>query len=296
MEIFKMSAFIKYYFFKSDRITPLKSNNFLFIKKDCLDLQKKSNSKPFMSSVFQHKIPFPKPAIPKDITLEKSKDLAKNTAEKAENAIPQIAILILAAGNSSRLGQPKQLIEFNEKPLICHIIEQALFVKMHSVFVVLGGNKSAILPKIGHLPVTMIDNKNWKDGMGSSIAVGVKKIQEKNPKTTGIVTLLCDQPFVSADLIYQIITQQQKTNAKIVASKYAGHLGVPAYFSQPIFSELLSLKGQAGAKKVIQQHLSVTKFVSFPEGIFDIDVPEDLVRIEEWAKILEKKNKFPLNE
>lgn len=247
-----------------------------------------------MSSVFQHKIPFPKPSIPKEIALEKGEILEERLSDNSEEAVAQVSILILAAGNSSRLGEPKQLVEFNGKPLICHIIEQALFVKAHSVFVVLGGNKSVILPKISHLPVTIIDHEDWKKGMGSSIATGVRKIQEKQPKTTGIVTVLCDQPFVSADLIYQLIAKQKETDADLVAAQYAGDLGVPAFFSQSIFPKLLLLNGQVGAKKIIRKHLSTAKFVAFPEGIFDVDTPADLVRIEEWAKILAKKNKFPL--
>jgi len=255
---------------------------------------KHQHYKPLMSSVFHHKIPFPKRVIPKEITLEKGESIEETFSKNVEKAVPQVSILILAAGNSSRLGQPKQLVEFNGKPLICHIIEQALFVKTHAVFVVLGGNKALILPKISHLPVTIINHENWGKGMGSSIAAGVKKIQEKQPKTTGIITLLCDQPFISADLIYQLITKQKETNADLVAAQYAGDLGVPAFFSQNIFPDLLLLNGQAGAKKIIQKHVSTAKIVAFPEGIFDVDTPEDLIRIEEWAKILAKKNKFPL--
>ena len=88
-----------------------------------------------MSSVFHHQIPF---------------------------LSSEVAILILAAGNSSRLGEPKQLVLYKGKPLITHVIEQALFAKTHSVFVVLGGNKEVIYPKIAHLPVTFIQNKNWQ--------------------------------------------------------------------------------------------------------------------------------------
>ena len=76
------------------------------------------------------------------------------------------------------------------------------------VFVVLGGNQEVISPKITHLPVTIVVNKNWKEGMGSSIAAGVKAIQKQYPNTTGIVTVLCDQPFVSANLIYKISHEQ----------------------------------------------------------------------------------------
>ena len=236
-----------------------------------------------MSSVFQHKIPFP--IVSKSQLLEQGAEEQQTEVDSSS----EVSILILAAGNSSRLGQPKQLVVFDGKPLICHLIEQALFVKTKSVFVVLGGNQEVILPKITHLPVTIVVNKNWKEGMGSSIAAGVKAIQKQYPNTTGIVTVLCDQPFVSANLIYKIITVQQETGADVVASSYSGSLGVPAFFSKVIFKELLNLTGKIGAKKVIQQHLSEAKFVSFPEGIFDIDTPEDLVRIEEWEKILNKK-------
>lgn len=250
-----------------------------------------------MSSNFQHKIPFSissqKPLLEKKAVEKREKDLEKEAISPPEEIVSDISILILAAGNSSRLGQPKQLVNFGGKPLIVHIIEQALFVKMRSVFVILGGNQSLILPKIAHLPVTIINNENWEKGMGSSISAGVKAIQKQHPTTTGIVTLLCDQPFVSADLLYQIIQTQAETQANIVASNYAGNTGVPAYFGQSIFPELLSLKAKGGAKKIIQQHLSTLSCVSFPEGIFDIDTPDDLKRINDWLDILKKKNTMP---
>lgn len=251
-----------------------------------------------MSSNFQHKIPF---SIPSQGHFLKKETLERNVEnqESETTTIPPItvsdvSILILAAGNSSRLGQPKQLIEFAGKPLICHIIEQALIAKMRSVFVVLGGNKSLILPKITHLPITIVENENWQKGMGSSIAIGLKAIQKQHPETTGIVTLLCDQPFVSADLIYQIIQQQQATQAEIVASSYAGNVGVPAFFSQTIFKNLLKLTKKGGAQRIIQQHISTTSCISFPEGIFDIDTPEDLARLKTWSEILRKKSMIPL--
>jgi molybdenum cofactor cytidylyltransferase len=253
-----------------------------------------------MSSNFQHKIPFSIPfsrkkLFSKDSSFEKSiGNEAYDATTASSETVSDVSILILAAGNSSRLGQPKQLVEFAGKPLICHIIEQALFVKMRSVFVVLGGNQSLILPKIAHLPVTIVDNENWQKGMGHSIAVGLNAIRQQHPETTGIVTMLCDQPFVSADLIYQIVQQQRATQAEIVASSYAGNIGVPAFFGQTIFEDLLNLEEEGGAKKIIQQHLSITSCVSFPEGIFDIDTPEDLERIKVWSDILHKKNTMPL--
>ncbi|MFT4759432.1 MAG: molybdenum cofactor cytidylyltransferase [Paraglaciecola sp.] len=253
-----------------------------------------------MSSNFQHKIPFSISSkgrlLENSDIIENLKKVENENIKRPEEIISDISILILAAGNSSRLGQPKQLVNFGGKPLICHIIEQALFVKMRSVFVVLGGNKSLILPKITHLPVTIVDNENWAKGMGSSIATGLKAIQEQNPETTGIVTLLCDQPFVSADLIHQIIQKQEETQAAIVASSYSGNAGVPAFFSQSIFKELLNLSEKGGARKIIRQHLSEIECVSFSEGIFDIDTPEDLNRIQEWSKILQKKNTAPFED
>lgn len=241
-----------------------------------------------MSSNFKHKIPFPE-IIRKKKKGEKATIQSNNEAPIQENST---AILILAAGNSSRLGRPKQLVSFNGKPLIVHIIEQALYVKANAVFVVLGGNQASILPKIKHLPATIVLNEDWEKGMGNSISTGVQAVLKKHPNTTGIVTTLCDQPFVSAELIYQIIQKQAATKAEIVAASYAGNLGVPAFFSQSFFEKLIHLKAKRGAKKLIQQHLSSVEAVPFPEGIFDIDTPEDLVRIDEWAKIVEKKNKM----
>lgn len=241
-----------------------------------------------MSSVFHHKIPFP--AFSANHAAE---NLTENQPENTANDSRDIAILILAAGNSARLGTPKQLVDFNGKPLICHLIEQALFVKTKAVFVVLGGNQELISPKISHLPVHTVRNEYWQNGMGQSIQTGVRAILKKHPKIAGILMLVADQPFVSADLIYQLIQTQQATGAKIVASTYAGNQGVPAIFDHTLFGQLLALDGQTGAKKIIQQDAENTPTVSFPEGIFDIDTPADLQRIEEWHQIIAAKNKAP---
>jgi len=232
-----------------------------------------------MSSNFEHKIPF----------YHKTNSISNRVSE---NTSTEIAVLIIAAGNSSRLGQPKQLVEFEGKPLLTHIIEQALFAKLDSVSVVLGSKKDLISSTINHLPVSIIENKKWKTGMGSSIAIGVKKITEHQPKVTGILILLCDQPFVSAELIREFgdIFRTKKVN--LIASGYAGNVGVPAMFGKNLFIDLQAKQGKGGAKKIIKKNLSKGLVVPFSEGIFDIDTTEDLERIREWKAILDKKNKF----
>jgi molybdenum cofactor cytidylyltransferase len=188
----------------------------------------------------------------------------------------EIGILILAAGASTRLGQPKQLLNYQGKPLIRHMAEVAIASGCCPVGIVLGACAETIKLHLIDLNIYIIDNEQWRTGMASSIRCGLPKMMSITPHLDAIVLMVCDQPFISASLIHQLIDKHQTTNCSIVASEYAGVLGVPALFHRTLFPELEMLQGDVGAKFMIRQHRSHALSIPFAEGGIDLDIPQDL--------------------
>lgn len=191
----------------------------------------------------------------------------------------KIGVLILAAGASTRLGQPKQLLRLGEKTLLAQICETALSIENQQVVVVLGANCEAIKPSVKHLPVEVVFNEKWVEGMGSSIACGMAHLPEK---TEAVLLLLCDQPFVTPVFLEKLVEKWLTSDCSIVASQYGGSFGPPAIFHQKMFGELATLSGQQGAKKLMERHRSDLSLVDFPEGEMDIDTPEDLTHLQQF--------------
>jgi molybdenum cofactor cytidylyltransferase len=187
-----------------------------------------------------------------------------------------IGILILAAGASTRLGHPKQLLDYRGKPLIRQMAEVAIASICQPVGVVLGACAETIAPHLADLDIHIACNEQWQTGMASSIQCGLRKMLDVDPNLEAIVLMVCDQPFVSPHLIHQLISEYQTSNSLIVASKYAGILGVPALFHKTVFSKLFALQGDVGARSIIQQHRSHCLSIPFAEGAIDLDTPNDL--------------------
>jgi molybdenum cofactor cytidylyltransferase len=200
------------------------------------------------------------------------------TAEK--NKEEQVGIILLAAGGSSRLGKPKQLLLYKGQTLLQNTLSVALTSNAQSVMVVLGANADILQTEITNGKIHVVVNDDWQEGMGSSIRTGVKAITEINPSTEGVILLVCDQPFINSALLNNLITAHQKTGKEIVACTYGNTFGPPVFFHQSLFSELLQLKGDTGARSIVQKHLDNMEAIPFPEGIFDIDTKGDYEKIK----------------
>ena len=184
----------------------------------------------------------------------------------------KIASLILAAGSSSRLGRPKQLLEINGQTLLQRAIASAREVSK-DIVVVLGANENLIRPTLTDLPVDIVLNENWEVGMSTSIRTGISFLEKKT--TDGALIMLCDQPFVNSNLLKKLRNYFIENKYPIVASEYEGKVGVPAIFDISLFEKLKKLQGKSGAKKLIMSHLDQTLKVVFEKGKFDIDTEED---------------------
>lgn len=188
-------------------------------------------------------------------------------------------IIILAAGASTRMGAPKQQLIYQGKTLLQRAIQTALNSGCTPVIVVLGAHAMIISPEVPKELVTMIENRNWEEGMSSSIRTGISALQEKAPLATGVILMVCDQPHLNVEHLQQLMQQKLDTGKGIVASYYKNTTGVPVLFDKMFFPELLALKGQEGAKKLLLQFEQEVAAVPFPLGEVDVDTREDYERL-----------------
>lgn len=190
-----------------------------------------------------------------------------------------IGIVILAAGASTRMGTPKQLLRYQDRSLLRHTIEVAIASVCRPIVVVLGANVQLIRSDISQLSIQIVENLQWTEGMSSSIGVGIQELKTSCPEVEAVIVTLCDQPFISTKIINQLASAYHSTNQPIIACKYAETLGVPALFSDRLFSELITLTGGEGAKQVINKHSQEVFSISFPEGAMDIDTPKEYAEL-----------------
>ncbi len=186
---------------------------------------------------------------------------------------------MLAAGSSARLGKAKQLLQYKGKTLLQHSVETAINTTINPIVVVTGCNADLIAGQINNMPVDIVVNEKWQDGMASSIVCGLNFLLSKYPLADGVIFMMSDQPFVSAALLNSLLITQQQTAKEMVASCYNNTIGVPALFHKTFFPQLLWLSGDAGARKILQQHSSEVATVSFAQGNIDIDTEEDYEKL-----------------
>lgn len=195
------------------------------------------------------------------------------------NIHENMGAVILAAGSSSRLGRPKQLVNFKGKPLLQHTIDCIDDFEFNPSLLVLGANRDEILANTNTQSNTVVINDDWSEGIASSIRKGLKKSLELNPSMKQILYLLSDQPYVSSDIIQRLIDSHFTGSHTITACTYNNNIGVPAIFDESLFPKLMTLKGDTGAKKIMMQHRRDVQIISFDEGAFDVDTEEDVEKL-----------------
>ena len=190
-----------------------------------------------------------------------------------------IGIIILAAGESVRMGEPKQLLAYRGGTLLHHAIETALTLPGTPVIVVLGAHAARIRAQVRDPGVFITENPDWRTGMGGSIRAGLNALLTAHPGIAAALFLLCDQPLVSASHLGNLVATHERTGRAIVASEYGGVLGVPALFSRTLFPELLALNGTDGARQIIQTRRDQAMGITFQDGAIDIDTPAEYARL-----------------
>ncbi len=187
----------------------------------------------------------------------------------------EIAIIILAAGSSSRMGQPKQQLVIDGQPLLQNVVSTSLASKTDKIVVVLGSQASANEELLKELPVTVIRHQQWHEGVGSSLKKGLSETLKLYPDLSAVILLVCDQPYLTSAHLNNLMDEFQHTGKAIVASTYKETMGVPALFDQSLFPKLLALKNHQGAKKIIEALPALRTTVPFPKGETDLDTPDD---------------------
>jgi molybdenum cofactor cytidylyltransferase len=183
-------------------------------------------------------------------------------------------VAVLAAGASTRMGTPKQLLIYQGKTLIRRAVETALASVCDPVVVVLGANAVAVGNEL-ELPVVVARNPEWETGMSSSVRVGLETLLATDRGMDGVVMMLCDQPFVTPELIDRLVERRRQTRKSIVATDYHRTYGVPALFASELFPELADLTGDHGARRIIQKHGYDAASVLFTDAAIDVDTPRD---------------------
>lgn len=187
-----------------------------------------------------------------------------------------IAVLIVAAGSSSRLGRPKQLLPWLNSTIIGHAINTAFELQKERVYVVLGAHYNLIKPEIAASGVQILKNENWQEGLGSSIATGVLRLNSDHKTVDGVLILLADQPLITATYLEEMCILFDKQHRHIVATRYGKNgIGVPALFGRSYFDQLCQLSDDKGAKALIEQNRDKVIMPALLPNVTDIDTQED---------------------
>lgn len=202
--------------------------------------------------------------------------------DTADSASSHIHVVVLAAGASTRFGSAKQLVRINGRPLLHGAVSRAVELAGHSVTVVLGANAGELAPLLRHSPASIAVNRDWAEGIASSIREGVAQA----PATAdGVLVALADQAAVTTEDLRRLAGLWRRNPTSIVTAQYAGTVGVPAIFPRWCFRELTELRGDRGAQVLLQRHVDRLVRLPMPSAELDIDRPEDLLALEQSTEL-----------
>ncbi|MUP47451.1 nucleotidyltransferase family protein [Gramella sp. BOM4] len=197
------------------------------------------------------------------------------------NDYNKIGVIILAAGSSSRLGSPKQLVQYRGKALLQHTIDTVKTLDLKSNVLVLGAHSEMINEAIDDQGFETVFNSVWKEGMASSIRIGLDTLIKLDTDIEHVMILVSDQPFISAEEMEALLNFHIETGQDATFSEYDGGAGVPAVFSAVLFPELEKLEGDQGAKGLFKRSDLNFGTHPFKKGNFDVDTPEDVRQLKE---------------
>ena len=188
--------------------------------------------------------------------------------------------IVLAAGASSRLGQPKQLVKIAGETLLARTLRLLRESASDPIFVVLGAHAENISSAVDLSGALVVSNLQWQQGISNSIHAGIAALEQHDPTAQAVMLLVCDQPKLSAQHLQSLFDAHARSDSPaIVASQYAGIAGIPAIFPASQFARLQALQGDTGARQLLRKPECPLITVPFAGGEVDIDNPEDLEAI-----------------
>ncbi len=177
----------------------------------------------------------------------------------------------MAAGASERMAQPKQLLPYQGESLLRHAARVAIASRCDRVFVVLGSSIERMRPELSGLPVEIVENPRWAEGMGASIRVGAQAARDADMDC--LILALADQPLITPAILNGLLAAHHASGLPIVASQYSETVGVPALFAREFFDSLLALEPDRGCKDIIIRNASKAMRLPCPEAAVDVDTP-----------------------
>ncbi len=187
-------------------------------------------------------------------------------------------IVVLAAGGSVRLGQPKQLVQLGGRPALHIVLTTASLIVGHAVTVVVGAHARELTHLLSHTTASVVVNRHWEEGLASSLRCGVNSL----PGTCdAVLILLGDQVMVTSDDLKRLVSAWYTSRESVAAATYERHVGVPAIFPRSCFADLAALRGDQGARGIIERNRDRLVRVPMPNAAIDLDTPEQLAALTE---------------
>lgn len=191
--------------------------------------------------------------------------------------MPEVGLVLLAAGQSRRMGSPKQLLDVGGAPMLRRAVQSALLSCCRPVVVVCGAAAQAVGESVADLPVELVHNPDWEQGIGTSIRAGIEAVSGHAVGAT--VLTLADQPLLTAGVFDRLVQLWRSGLLPMVASEYDGTLGVPALFDRSLFADLLALPDGEGCKSLLLERSSLVVRCACPQAGIDIDTPDEYARL-----------------
>lgn len=196
-------------------------------------------------------------------------------------------VMILAAGEASRMGKPKMLLPYKDTTILNHIVNEVIALSPHAIKIITGHYHELICQAIVTQQASLVYNPDYKNGMSSSIQIGLTEMQKECPSLGFVIIVVSDQPFLNRFIVKNLIHQQMLSQKGIVAASYNGIIGTPVLISAPYFEHLYNLVGDKGARVILQQFPYDVATINFELGELDIDTEEDYKR---FCEKLNEKN------
>ncbi len=198
----------------------------------------------------------------------------------AEDEPTSLYALVLAAGASSRFGSAKQLVRMGDRPLLSLVAGRTAEVVGQALILVLGARAAELAPLLKHSPGSVVVNRNWREGLASSIRAGIARLP---PSCAGVMLVLADQACVTAPDLRRLAGAWRRQPLCIAAARYGATIGAPAIFPQHLFAELGELRGDVGARPLLRRHADRLVKVPMASAAFDLDTPGDLLELTSTA-------------